>query len=365
MKKIPGFYIIDLYIIKKFLGTFFFAITIIVFITIIFDLSEKLDEFLENKAPVKAIIFDYFINFIPYFVAQIAPLFTFIAVIFFTSRMAYNTEIIAILSSGTSFNRLLLPYFISALVIIVSNIYLNNFVIPHSNVERFAFEEKYYHAGPKNFREKNVHKQIEPGIFVYLESYSNINDYGRKFSIEKIDSGQLVSKLMSNDIRWDSTKQKWTVRNYMIRNYNNNKQEIITGISLDTTLNMKPEEFRMRDNSIEALDVRELKNYITTQKLQGASNISALLVEKYRRIAVPFSTIILTLIGVSVSSRKVRGGIGMHIAIGLLISTSYILFMKFSSQFAIGGSFPPLVAVWLPNLIYSFIAYYLYKMAPK
>ncbi|MBN2486694.1 MAG: LptF/LptG family permease [Bacteroidales bacterium] len=365
MKKIPGSYILDIYIIKKFLGTFFFAIAMLMFITVIFDLSEKLDEFLTNKAPIKAIVFDYFLNFIPYFAALIAPLFTFIAVIFFTSRMAYNTEIIAILSSGVSFRRLLVPYFVSALVIVLLNIYLNNFIIPHSNMERFIFEEKYYHSGPQTFNEKNVHKQVEPGVFVYLESYSTANDYGRKFSMEKIKDGKLLSKLMSQDIRWDSAIKKWTIRNYMIRDYADGKQTITTGESLDTTLNMSPEEFRMRKNAIEALDYYELNQFIETQRLQGATNMSALLVEKNRRFAVPFSTFILTLIGVSVSSRKVRGGIGMHIAIGLLLSSSYILFMKFSSEFAISGSLPPLLASWLPNIIYAFIALFMYKIAPK
>lgn len=365
MLKFPGIYIIDIYIIRKFLGTFFFAIAMLMFITIIFDLSEKLDEFMENQAPVKAIIFDYFLNFIPYFAALIAPLFTFIAVIFFTSRMAYNTEIIAILSSGVSFNRLLLPYFIASSFIVALNIYMNNQVIPHSNEERFLFEDKYYHAGSASFKERNVHKQIEPGVYIYLESYSTANDFGRKFSIEKFEEGKLVSKLISSDIRWDSTIHKWTIRNYMIRSWDEGKMTVTTGKTIDTTLNLDPEEFRMRENAIEAMDKKTLNKFIDTQKLQGATNINTFLVEKYRRTAVPFSTFILSLIGVSVSSRKVRGGIGMHIAIGLLLSTSYILFMKFSSEFAITGSLSPLVASWLPNFVYAIIAWVLYKLAPK
>lgn len=363
--RIPGFYKLDIYIIKKFLGTFFFMITLLMFVVVIFDLSEKLDEFLENQAPPKAIMLDYFLNFIPYFAALIAPLFTFIAVIFFTSRMAYNTEIIAILSSGVSFNRLLIPYFYASLVIVILNIYLNNQVIPHANETRFAFEEKYYHHHPKNFSERNVHKQVEPGVFIYLESYSTANDYGRKFSIEKFENGKLVSKLIAQDIRWDTAVDKWKIRNYMIRNYVGGTQTITTGRSLDTTINLNRDEFSMRDNAIEAMDKAELNKFISNMKLQGSSNINTLLVEKYRRIAVPFSTFILTLIGVSVSSRKVRGGIGMHIAIGLLLSTSYILFMKFSSEFAISGSLSPLVASWIPNVLYFLIAYFLYRLAPK
>ncbi len=364
--KIPGTYKLDLYIIKKFLGTFFFMITLLMFVVVIFDLSEKLDEFLENEAPPKSILFDYFLNFIPYFAALIAPLFTFVAVIFFTSRMAYNTEIIAILSSGISFNRLLVPYFIASLVIVILNIYMNNNVIPHANSERFKFEEKYYHSAPKGFSERNVHKQVETGVFVYLESYSTASDYGRKFSMEKFENGKLVSKLISQDIRWDTTIDKWTIRNYMIRMYNEDgSQTITTGKKVDTTINMSRDEFKMCENAIEAMDRDELENFISTMLLQGSTNVNRFLNEKHRRIAVPFSTFILTLIGVSVSSRKVRGGIGMHIAIGLLLSTSYILFMKFSSEFAISGSLSPITAAWIPNGLYFCIAFILYKIAPK
>jgi lipopolysaccharide export system permease protein len=363
--RIPGLYKLDIYIIKKFLGTFFFSIAMLMFIVVIFDLSEKLDEFMENHAPTKDIIFDYFLNFIPYFAALIAPLFTFISVIFFTSRMAYNTEIIAILSSGVSFRRLMIPYMVAASIIVILNIYMNQSVIPHSNQDRFDFEENYYHFGPKGFSDRNVHKQIEPGIYVYLESYSTSNDYGRKFSIEKFEDGILVSKLVSQDIKWDTTKKKWRIRNYMIRDYDDGKQTISTGKSIDTTLNMFPEEFKRRDNAIEAMDAGQLDDFIDQQLLQGASNINALLVEKHRRVASPFSTFILTLIGVSVSSRKVRGGIGMHIAIGLLLSVSYILFMKFSSEFAISGSLSPLLAMWIPNFLYAIISLFLYKLAPK
>lgn len=363
--KVPGFLILDLYIIRKFLGTFFFSIGILMLIVIIFDLSEKLDEFMEKEAPVSAIMFDYFLNFIPYFAALIAPLFTFIAVIFFTSRMAYNTEIIAILSSGVSFNRLLLPYFIASFLIVVLNIYLNLYIIPHANAERFKFEETYYRNSVKGFADRNVHKQIEPGVFVFLESYSTANNYGRKFSIEKFEDGELKSKMLAQDIRWDTTKGKWVIRNYMIRDYIEGEQVITTGTTIDTTLKLTTEEFRRRDNAIEAMDKNVLDDFIDNQKMQGSGRVNALLVEKYRRVVDPFSTFILTLIGVSVSSRKVRGGIGMHIALGLLMSTSYLVFQKFSSQFAISGMFSPLVAVWIPNVIFAAIAFFLYRSAPK
>jgi lipopolysaccharide export system permease protein len=356
---------IDIYIIRKFLGTYFGAIILIILIAVIFDFSEKIDDFLENKAPLRAIIFDYYMNFIPYFAVLFAPLFTFIAVIFFTSRMAYNTEVIAILSSGVSFPRLLYPYFLSATFIMIFNLLLGNYVIPRANHNRFIFEEHYYHNLPKSFKDRNVHKQIEPGIYVYLESFNTRNNYGRKFSIEKFEGGELVSKLISQEIRWDSTKHKWEIRNYYIRDYVNGKQIIKEGSVLDTTLNLDPAEFSMRDNVVEAMSLKELNKFIDNQKMQGSAKVNQLLVERNKRFSFPFSTYILTLIGVSVSSRKVRGGIGMHIGIGLLVSFSYILFLQFSAQYAISGALPPFIATWLPNFLYAFIALYLYKLAPK
>ncbi|MBN2523579.1 MAG: LptF/LptG family permease [Bacteroidales bacterium] len=356
---------IDIYIIKKFLGTYFGAIALIIMIAVVFDFSEKIDDFLENNAPFRKVIFDYYLNFIPYFAVLFAPLFTFIAVIFFTSRMAYNTEVIAILSSGVSFPRLLRPYFISATIIMTFNLFLGNNIIPKANQKRFMFEENYYYSGPKGFSDRDVHKQIEPGIFIYLESYNTHSNYGRRFSIEKFVEGELVSKLLSQEIRWDSTKNKWQIRNYYIRDYIDGKQVITQGTVLDTAINLSPDEFRMRDNVVESMTLKQLKKFIAKQKMQGSGRVNALLVEKYRRFSFPFSTYILTIIGVSVSSRKVKGGIGMHIGIGLMVSFAYILFLQFSAQYAISGAMPPLVAVWLPNFIFIFVAYYLYRLAPK
>ena len=357
--------IIDEYVIRKFLGTFFFAILLIVMIAVVFDFSEKIDDFIEKNAPLGAVIFDYYLNFIPYFAVLFMPLFTFVAVIYFTSRMAYNTEIVAILSSGVSFDRLLRPYFISATIIALFSFILNNFIIPDSTKKMLAFEELYYRNRPATFTKINIHRQIEPGVIIYLESFNTYNNFGRKFSIEKFENGELVSKLLSDDIRWDSTKNKWVIRNYYIRDYEGNNQIITKGLIIDTTLNITPEEFKRRDNAIQAMDLRELNDYIASQKMQGSSNIELSLMEKYKRFSIPFSTFILTLIGVSVSSRKAKGGIGMHIGIGLMLSFSYILFMQFSTQFAVGGIFNPFLAVWIPNIIFAFIAFLLYRLAPK
>ena len=360
-----GLKIIDVYIIRKFLGTFFFSIVIILSIAVIFDFSEKIDDFIENQAPFREVIFDYYLNFIPYFAVLFSSLFTFISVIFFTSKMAYNTEIIAILSSGVSFRRLLRPYMVSAGFIALFAFSLSNFVIPDANRVKLNFEEKYIHSRPYTFNRRNIHRQIEPGVFIYMESYSNYSTTGYNFSLEKFEDGKLVSKMMADQISWDSTDNKWIARRYYIRDINGMHENLREGNTIDTTLNMTPEDFSRRLNVVETMSLSELNKFIKVSKMQGETNVVAYLIEKYKRTAFPFSTFILTLIGVAVSSQKVRGGIGMQLGTGLMISFGYILFMQFSSQFSIGGSLPPLLAVWLPNMIFAVVAFVLYKMAPK
>jgi lipopolysaccharide export system permease protein len=355
---------IDLYIIKKFLGTYVFAIAIIISIAVVFDLSEKVEDFIEKSAPVNEIIFNYYLNFIPYFTNLFSSLFTFIAVIFFTSKMAYNTEIIAILSSGVSFRRMMYPYFVSALIIALFSFMLMAYIIPPANVVRKDFEYKYIKKPIRN-TDKNIHRQIEPGVFIYMKSYNVTNNIGYKFSMEKFEDGVLKSKLISDWAKWDSTKTKWKVKNYYIREINGNEEVITKGTSIDTTLNLLPEEFKRMQNFTETMNLTQLNKYIDKQYMQGADNVVELLIDKYQRFAYPFSTFILTLIGVALSSRKVRGGIGMHIGFGLILSFSYILFMRFTTMFAISGSMNPLFAVWIPNIIYAIISVFLYRLAPK
>lgn len=360
-----GLRIMDIYIIRKFLGTFFFSILIILSIAVVFDFSEKIDDFIENGAPFSEVIFDYYLNFIPYFAVLFSSLFTFISVIFFTSKMAYNTEVIAILSSGVSFRRFLLPYMLSATVIAVFSFFLTNFVIPDANKIKLDFEEKYIHSRPVSFNRKNIHRQISPGVFMYMESYSNISQTGYNFSMEKFEEGKLKSKLMGDQIYWDTTKNTWTVRRYYIRDIDGLEETITEGSRIDTVINMHPSDFARRLNVVESMSLRELSEFIQLSRMQGEVNVIAYLIERYKRISYPFSTFILTLIGVAVSSQKVRGGIGMQLGTGLVISFSYILFMQFSSQFSIGGSIPPLIAVWIPNVFFAIVALILYKMAPK
>ncbi len=355
---------LDWYIIKKFLGTFFYAITLIILIVVIFDLSEKVDNFIENKAPVYDIFFVYYFNFIPYFINLFSPLFTFIAVIYFTSRMAFNTEIVAILSSGISFRRMMLPYFVSAIFLAFLSIYLSNVLIPNANAKRLAFENTYIKS-LKQFRERNIHLQIRAGEFVFLESYNERINTGYKFSLEHINEGLLSYKLLAERAEWVDSTQTWILRNYYERKINELDETLNWGTRKDTTINLKPKDFIQNLQEMETMNFRELQDFIDNERLKGSENIRFFLVEKHRRIAFPFATLVLTLIGVSLSSRKVRGGIGLHLGLGLLLSFSFIMFMQVSTTFATNGNLPAIVAVWIPNIVFAMLGFYLLKTAPK
>jgi lipopolysaccharide export system permease protein len=360
-----GLKILDVYVIRKFLGSFFLAIALILSIVVIFDLSEKIDDFIESGAKLREILLDYYLNFIPYFAVLFSSLFAFIAVIYFTSRMAYNTEIIAILNSGMSFRRLLVPYLISATLIAALSFYLSDRVIPNANKVKLDFEEKFIRRSPVRFSTKNFHRQIEPGVYVYLENYSNVSKVGYNFTIEKFKDGELVSKMFADQIRWDTTVNKWQARRYYIRTINGLHETLEEGKEIDTTLSIHPDDFKIRLNIVETMSLKELDKFIKKQLMQGETNVTAYQIERHNRISFPFSTFILTLVGVAVSSRKMRGGIGLQIAIGVVISFSYILFSQFSKQFAIGGLLPVMLAVWLPNIFFFLVSIFLFRMAPR
>jgi lipopolysaccharide export system permease protein len=360
-----GLKMLDVYVIRKFLGSFFLAITLILSIVVVFDLSEKIDDFIESGAKLKVILFDYYLNFIPYFAVLFSSLFAFIAVIYFTSRMAYNTEIIAILNSGMSFRRLLFPYMISATFIALLSFFLSDRVIPKANKVKLNFEEQYVRRKPIRFKTKDFHRQIEPGIYVYLQNYSNVSKVGYQFTIEKFEDGVLVSKMFADQIRWDTTNNKWQARRYYIRTIDGLKETLEEGKQIDTTLSIHPDDFQMRLTITETMSLKELDEFIKKQQMQGETNITAYQIERHNRIAFPFTTIILTLIGVAVSSRKMRGGIGLQIAIGVVTSFTFILFSQFSKQFAIGGLLPVMAAVWLPNVFFTFVALFLMRLAPR
>ncbi len=355
---------IDFYIIRKFLGTFFYAISLLIVIVIVFDVSENIDEFIEKDAPLRAIIFDYYLNFIPYFVNLFSYLFTFISVIYFTSKMASNTEIIAILSSGVSYYRMLRPYFISAILLAGLSFYLTNFLIPHTNQKRRVFKGRYLETMAKE-KDQNIHYQISPGTFVYVESFNMKTMNGFRFTMERFKDNVMQYKLTADRIEWDSTLSKWKLENYTIRDIDGMKEHISRGDQMDTVINLKPSDLYVQKEIFEEMNFSQLRDYIQEEKLKGSEDVIVYEVEKNTRISSPFATLVLTLIGVTLSSRKVRGGIGMHLGLGILITFSFILFMRISTVFALFGNLSPVLAAWIPNILFGMIGVLLLRAVPK
>ncbi len=351
--------ILDRYIIGKFLGTYIFAIFLILAITIMFDVNEKLDSFL--KAPLKATIFDYFMNFLPYFANQFSPLFTFIAVIFFTSKLADNSEIIAMFSTGMSYRRFMRPYLMSAAVIALATYLLSAYVIPPANVKRIDFTNTYVKNRKVEYG-TNIQLQVSKGVIAYMGRYDNTNKTGYKFSLEQFKDKKLVSRLTAQSIKWD-TLYRWQVRDYMIREFKGTREVITRGARLDTTITIEPRDFLISKNDHETMTTPALSQYIDRQRARGVANIKGFEIEYQRRFAMTAAAFILTIIGMSLSSRKVKGGMGINIGIGLVLSFSYILFMTVTSTFAVSGLTSPLIAMWIPNIIYSGIAIFLYRRA--
>ena len=356
---------IDLYIIRKFISTFFIALILIIGIVIIFDISERIDDFVAKEAPLKAIVFDYYVNFVPYFMNMFSPLFVFITVIFFTSKMAADSEIIAILSCGISFHRMMLPYMFSAALIAAFSLCLNLFVIPDANKTRVEFETQYFKDKTKSVG-RNVHYQIAPGEFVYAESFSAWNNTAYRFTLEKIEDNKLVSKISAETAVYDTTKQSWRLKKYFIREYNSDLTDRIrSGRQMDTTIALSVKDFYFNEKTVQTMDYYELNEMIRVQKMRGDANVKMALIEKNTRFAIPFSAFILTIMGVALSSKKRRGGIGWNIGIGIALAFTYILFLKFSEMFVHTDTLSPAVALWLPNIVFAIIAGFLYRIAPK
>ncbi|MCL2727543.1 MAG: LptF/LptG family permease [Bacteroidales bacterium] len=360
----PAITIIDRYIIRKFITTYFFAILLIIGIVIIFDISEKIDDFVAKEAPLKAIVINYYLNFIPYFINMFSPLFVFITVIFFTSKLAATSEIIAMLSGGLSFNRLMRPYFISAFVIALVSLLLNLFVIPPANKNRLAFEAQYMKKSYHNLN-RNIHFQLEPDHFIYMESFRNWDKTAIRLTLEQFEGNRMVSKLSAESASWDSTLMGWKLYNYYIRYIDDEGERLKQGYTKDTILDITAEELIQRKGAVEALNYFELNQEIEKLKMRGDDRVKFALIQKNTRLAVPFSAFILTLMGVSLSSKRRRGGIGLNIGIGVALSFTYILFLRFSEMFVHGDVLSPAIALWLPNMVFVVVAATLYWVAPK
>jgi lipopolysaccharide export system permease protein len=362
--------ILDKYILKKILTTFIFVVLILVAIIVVIDTAEKNEKF-TNANLTSVQIIGYYLDVIPWMAGLITPLVAFIAVVYVTSVMAGHTEIIAILSGGVSFRRFLYPYFIAGAVIASVSFFLNGWVIPKSNRSRLAFE---LHWSNKNTDRRNIHLQLEPQVYMFMQNYSSASTTGYQFSLERFDSNRLIEKLIAQNIEWDSTKQKWKLRYWEIKKIDKIFSTHRSADSLklsdkgnekDTTLAVSPKDFENDDRKYDGMTTSELNDYIAKLKFRGTSGVEYYEVEKQVRYASPFSIFVLVFMGVVVSSRKSRGGTGFQIALGFLLSFVFIIFFTMSRIFAETGTLPALLAVWIPNVLFALIAIALYKFTPR
>jgi lipopolysaccharide export system permease protein len=358
--------IIDWYIISKYLGTFLYTLTLFVVIIIIFDLSEKLDDFLSANLTFWQVISLYYAGSIPFYVNMLSPLINFIAVIFFTAKMADQTEIVPILSGGVSFNRFLLPYFISAFIIFAANLASNLYILPYTNQLKNSFENTYVKKNSPSSK-RDIHMRLDDRTYIYMDNFDNKSKTGTKFSLDNFKGDVLTKKLVAEEIKWDSLKRSWKLTNYSIRYIDGLKETMVNGASLtkDTILDMRPDDFSAYDNIFENLTNKELSDKIRKEKIRGTGIWNDLLFEQYKRYLHPLSAFVLTLIGVALSSRKVRGGVGLPLGIGILLSFGYIVFNQFAKMFSLKGGFPPLLAVLAPTIFFGLLGYYLLRRAPK
>lgn len=358
---------LDWYIIRKFIGTYIFSIVLIISIALVFDFNENLSKFTKYHAPWRAIVFDYYANFIPYYSNLFSPLFVFIAVIFFTSKLAGNSEIIAMLSSGVSFRRLMRPYMISCVLIASVTFYLNSFVIPYGTVIRQNFESLYRNS-KKNTSAENVQLQVGKGTVAYIQHYDDRYKRGYGFSLDKFEGKKLVSHMTAMEIQYDTiadAKYHWKATNWKTRTLVGLRERIVTGDVKDTVILMEPTDLVYSKGQQETFTSPELLDYISKQTSRGSGNVVQYEVEFHKRIAMSFSSFILTIIGLSLSARKRKGGMGLYLGIGLGLSFGYIMLQTVSSTFAINAGTPPVLAAWIPNLIFAFIAYFCYRHAPR
>jgi len=354
---------LDWYIIRKFLGTFFYAIVILAVISCVIDYSEKVEDFVQKKAPLMAVV-NYYKDFVPHITALLFPLFIFIATIFFTSKLAYKSEIIAMLAGGVSFNRFLRPYFIGGAFLCLISLLSNHWIIPKADKERLAFENRYIHD-PTYVSDRNVHLRLSKDLFVYMQGYDYMANSGYHFTAEKIDGTQLKEKLMADNVKYDTVKKIWHLSNVAIRSNNGMKEDIKYASQMDMLYPFTPKDLHQDETIKEALTTPELNDFISKETLRGHENLNAYYVERERRTAQPFAGFILTMIGACIACRKVRGGSGLHLALGILLSALYIMCLQLFTTFSTKSTLNPLLAVWIPNIIFGTVAFVLYRRQVK
>jgi lipopolysaccharide export system permease protein len=361
--------LLDRYIIKQVLSTFFFVMMILVAVIVVIDITEKVDKFNDHHLKLPEIV-GYYLDFVPWISGLLTPIICFIAIVYVTSRMAAHTEIVAILSSGTSFLRFLLPYFIASFIIASLSFFFNGWIIPHSNRDRLDFELKNF----KNvyyFERRNVHIQTAPNVFLYMHSYNNQTNMGYQFSLEKFQDNKLIEKLTADNIQWDTTKLKWTMNTYKIKKVDeifdmDSKKTIVEqGLTLDTTLVITPKDFENEEQKYDGMTIPELGKHIEQLRFRGSTGVETYEVERHIRFAAPCTTFVLVFMGVIVSARKSRGGTGFQIALGFFLAFIFILFFTMTRTFAQTGSLSPVVAAWLPNSIFALLSLMMYKYVPR
>jgi lipopolysaccharide export system permease protein len=359
--------ILDKFLIKRFLSTYLFSVFIIVLIIIVIDFVEKNDNFIDHKAPTRAILMDYYLNLAPYWANTLSPIMIFISTVFFTAKLASHTEIIAILSTGTSFMRLMRPYFIGAAIVAIFSFIMVGWVLPKANAKRIAFENKYIQE-TFYFGDRDFHLAVEKNTYAYLSSYDNLNKTAFDFTLEKVKNNQLLEKLSARRAVYVDSIKKWKLYDYRIRKIGIMKDELTfskENMALDTTLNMFPSDFENQNNKQETMTIPQLKSQINLINSRGGEGVAMYEIEYYQRFATPFAVIILSLMGLIVSARKSRGGVGLQIAIGFVLAFVYILFYIMSKGIANAGNMPPLLAIWLPNIVFSCIATFMYFTVPR
>ena len=360
----PMFKKLDQYILRKFLGTFFFIIAVFILIAIVFDISEKIDDFLEEPVTFYQIVVDYYLSFIPWIYSTLAPLLVFIAVILFTSKMAAQTEIIPILSSGISFNRMLRPYFIGSVILLLISLFMSHFVIPKTNRNKLAFERIIY-SGRYKINNSNVYREIKSNHYIYVKTYSKVSETAYDFKYDVIENGELSYRFAANNIKWMEETKSWLCKNWHERKSVNGKLSLHQGALRDTVLSFTNKEFYKEVRLITTMNSIELKEYIAEEKAKGSKYTKDFEMELIKRTAIPFSIIILTFIGVCIASKKSKGGTGADIAYGLGLASSYVFLGKVGEVFAVNTPISTELAIWIPNMIYTVIAVFIYRLAPK
>ncbi len=355
---------LDRYIIRQFLGTFLFILVVIMLIAVVFDISEKTQDFAKMNAGWREIVVDYYVNFVIYYSNLFSGLLIFLAVLLFTSRLAHRTEIIAMLSSGVSFPRVMWPYFVAATILTGVSLVTNHQVLPAANKVRLAFEEEHIRVS-YYVKDKHLLREISPGTIAYFESFNAKEQQGYRFSLEEWRDGELTRKLTADRARYDSITGAWAVSDYLMRTLHPDGDVLVRGHELDTIIPLKPSDMGQRWEFAMAMGWAEINDYIAKKQAQGDGSVMPYRIEKHQRTSYPFATYVFTLIGVSLASRKVRGGTGLHLAFGVLLALIYIFAMKLTTVAATNAGLDPLIAVWLPNIIFALVGVVLYRRAPK